>query len=88
MIDMLISLYDTIVDDITILTTTLTTTISYIDSINFEDNGVTDFLGYARFLFGDVNYIALCTFFIAGLGLTMWVVVLKIIGLIKNLLPW
>jgi uncharacterized protein YfbU (UPF0304 family) len=81
-------LYDVIKDTLTKLVDTIVKTTEVIDSINFDGMVIVPYLGYARYVMGDVLYVTLTSLLIIGVGVTLWTYVLKGIGYLKNLLPW
>lgn len=59
-----------------------------LDSVNFTDTIMANYLGYVKYVTGDLIYIALITGAQIALGITLWKLLLRGVGLVKNLLPW
>lgn len=60
----------------------------YLDSIDFTESVMATYLGYFRFVAGDILFFALLTGAQIALGITLWKLLLRGVGFIKNLLPW
>lgn len=67
---------------------TVDKTTKFIDEIEFSSNPVVTYIGYARYVMGDTNYVGLCTLIYIGAGLSVWSFSLRAIGLIRNLFPF
>jgi hypothetical protein len=60
----------------------------YLDETDFNTSIVAEYIGYFRFIVGDLVYIAFITVAQIALGITLWKLLLKGVMLIKSLLPW
>lgn len=87
-IETLTALFEKIVLLLNNIISTISDTADRIDSINFEESGVFNYLGYAHNAMGDPLYSLFTTVCLISLGVTMWTYLLKGIGYIKNILPW
>lgn len=70
------------------VTNGLASCITYLDSVQFNNSFAANYLGYVHYIIGDVNYIALTSMFIIGIGAALWQFTLKGVGFLKNFLPW
>lgn len=83
----IIEFFKNLWDIVTAVVETIVLTAERIDSITFEDNGLTRYLGYARYVMGDLLYGLFTTSVLIALGLSLWTLVMKGIGLLRNFLP-
>lgn len=67
---------------------TMLTTTETIDSVDFDNNIATDYLGYFRWIVGDINYQLFTTLLIVSAGVTIWTTTLKGIGFVKDVVKW
>lgn len=61
---------------------------NYLDNVNFNGSYIVQFLGYVRWIMGDINYAAFMTMLLIGAGISLWQFSLRAVDLIKSLLPW
>lgn len=77
-----------IVNILTNVTDAINDTADYLDDIDFSNTWIFEFMGYARYVLGDVNYVMLTMICIIAIGLSVWSFLLRAVGWLKNLLPW
>lgn len=64
------------------------TGVKYLNSVDFTQTAVFKYLGYFRWVMGDINYFAFTSTIIIGLAVTIWTYTLKGLNYLKTFLPW
>lgn len=69
-------------------TQVLCETCERIDSITFQDNFFTQYLGYTHYVLGTPLFTLLTSVILIGIGISIWTYLLKGIDYIRNLIPF